>query len=198
MQGRSQRSNGEPEPTKLFAEWKVSNKRTKGRKKMKPPNELRSNPPIQDCGSFSELLARRRMDFPQAIAAGWMLPDGQPVAACAVACERQPTAGELAVAWAGCVAAALRKIDELCAEHPAEYREQLMGLVMQMVGDLEVVKRMKSEGIRRGTRVNKLTRSSSRSDRRSSAVGFLRVFVVNLWFRLRLTARTRCSGRRAA
>lgn len=102
-----------------------------------------------ECNKFSELLEQRRKDFPQVIVAGWMLPVGMlpvgmPVAAVTVACDVHPKTGELAVATAACLAAALKKIDQLCADNPT-MRETIMGLVVSLVGDLEVVKRFQND-----------------------------------------------------
>lgn len=96
------------------------------------------------CKNFTEILSKRRQDFPQAIVAGWMTPQGMPVGAAATACHRHPTQGEMAVAWAACLAACLKRIDEMCEEEPG-LRDSIMNIVQMTVGRLEVVARLKND-----------------------------------------------------
>lgn len=99
---------------------------------------------IFEASNFQTLLEKRRGDFPQAIVAGWMMPDGRPVGSCAQVCEETPTDGQLAVAYACCLAACFKKIDELMEGKSDEQREQLMGVVKMLTDGLDVVDRFAS------------------------------------------------------
>ncbi|MGD0040325.1 MAG: hypothetical protein ABSE84_07920 [Isosphaeraceae bacterium] len=57
--------------------------------------------------------------------------------------DKTPTEGEMAVAWACCLAACFKRIDDLLRANP-DRREQLMKLVLMMTEGLEVVDRFKS------------------------------------------------------
>lgn len=104
---------------------------------------MTSNMQFFECSNFNELLAKRRKDAPQAIVAGWFLPNGKPIGANATVADKTPTEGEMAVAWACCLAACFKKLDELLSDNP-ERRDQLMQLVFAMTDGLEVVAKFKS------------------------------------------------------
>lgn len=99
---------------------------------------------MYETSHFQELLEKRREDFPQAIVAGWMMPDGRQVGACAQVCDKVPTAGELAVAYASCLAACWKKIDELCEGKTEEEIQMLMKVIEMSTAGMEVVARFAS------------------------------------------------------
>lgn len=109
-----------------------------------------------NASNISELLAQSDGQRPQAIVGGWFLPDGRLVSTAFTACEKVPTHGEHLVAWAACLAACLKKIDEMVADSP-EQREQLLHLVEMTVGDLELVKRLTNDHAAKALALNAAT-----------------------------------------
>jgi hypothetical protein len=99
---------------------------------------------ILECTNFHEVISKRQKSLPQAIVAGWFNPNGEPLGAAATVADNTPTEGQMAVAWACCLAACFKKLDELLQANP-EHREQLMALVKMMTEGLDVVDRFKSD-----------------------------------------------------
>ena len=97
-----------------------------------------------ECTNFYEVISNRRPEAPQAIVAGWFRPNGEPVGASATVAEKTPTEGEMAVAWACCLAACFKRLDDLLQANP-DRREHLMKLVLMMTDGLEIVDRFKSD-----------------------------------------------------
>jgi hypothetical protein len=91
-----------------------------------------------DATTLPGILAARDEDRPQAICAGWFDPARGLMSAGFLACTHQPTIGEAAAAWAGCLAACLAKIDELARSDPAS-QAAIVKLVQMTVGSMDVV-----------------------------------------------------------
>lgn len=100
---------------------------------------------LKECESFVEILERKHEDFPQIITAGWMLPSGILVGAtCNVAQgASDATVGKTAAAYAACLAAVLKRLQQLAETNPG-VEDAIIHVVEHIVQGMTVAKRLRN------------------------------------------------------
>ncbi len=98
-----------------------------------------------NVNSMAELLDLRDPDFPQVIVAGWMKSKNfEPMGAAWVKCDTTPSVGQMAVSYGACLAAILKRIQELSDSEP-DIADSIWAVVDMIAPNLEVVAKVKNE-----------------------------------------------------